>query len=447
MLHLGLLLQTLAARARLLAHEHWSRERLERHQTEALAALRRHAYAHSQFYREFHAGLETAPLEALPVLTKAMVMARFDEVVPDPAIRLTDVKAYLDDHAPDARYRGRYRVNATSGTSGRPGLFLADAAEWSLELATAVRAFEDAGLRLSPTRRARIAQITSTNPSHLSSQGGRSLANWWMPTLLLDANEPLASMVERLNAWQPEMLWAYASIIHVLADEQRAGRLKIAPRSVLSASELLTHGIRERAVDAWGDVVFDTYATTDCGGLGAECDRHRGLHLQEDLAIVEVVDRQNRPVPPGSFGDKLLVTVLGGYTQPLIRYELDDSVRIAAAPCTCGRPFRLIDAIQGRIEEVLSLPAASGGKIAVHPIVFSNVMDRLPVSGWQVLQERPACTCSSPAPPAIWTPPPWSVRLARRFRRPASARPPWTCGASPPSRTRAPARRRSCDRR
>ncbi len=145
-----------------------------------------------------------------------------------------------------------------------------------------MRAFENAGLRLSPLHRARIAQITSTNPSHLSTQGGRSMANWWMPTLLLDANEPLASMVERLNDWRPEMLWAYASIIHVLADEQRAGRLKIAPRSVLSASELLTPGIRQRAVEAWGEVVFDTYATTDCGGIGAECDQHRGLHLQED---------------------------------------------------------------------------------------------------------------------------------------------------------------------
>jgi phenylacetate-CoA ligase len=82
------------------------------------------------------------------------------------------------------------------------------------------------------------------------------------------------------------------------------------------------------------------------------------------------------------------VTVLAGRTQPLIRYELDDSVRLAAAPCPCGRPFRLIDAIQGRVEEVLSFAAASGGHIELHPIVFANIMDQLPVSSWQVLQDE-----------------------------------------------------------
>ena len=155
--------------------------------------------------------------------------------------------AYVEDRRGDERFLGRYWVNSTSGTSGHPGLFVVNRDEWSMELATAIRAFESAGLKLNLARRTRIAQITSTNPSHLSMQGGRDMANWWMPTLLMAASEPLASMVERLNAWRPEMLWAYASIIHLLADEQIAGRLDIAPRTVLSASELLTQRIRRRA--------------------------------------------------------------------------------------------------------------------------------------------------------------------------------------------------------
>lgn len=81
------------------------------------------------------------------------------------------------------------------------------------------------------------------------------------------------------------------------------------------------------------------------------------------------------------------MTVLGSRTLPLIRYELEDSVRLARSPCTCGRPFRLIDAVQGRVEESLSFPAPTGGVVTVHPIVFSNIMDPLPVSGWQVVQE------------------------------------------------------------
>jgi phenylacetate-CoA ligase len=387
MADLGLTLSVLGRGRALKRAEGWSPARLATHQAEALGRLRAHAYAHSPFYREFHRGLEAAPLSALPVLTKQTLMERFDDLATDRSVRLADVKAFVAQKRAGERYLGRYWVTSTSGTSGRPGLFLLDRDEWSIELATALRAFQWAGLRLGLTHRARVAQVTSTNPSHLSTQGGRSMANWWMPTLILDATVPLASMVERLNAWRPEMLWAYASIIRTLAEEQLAGRLEIAPRSVLSASELLTSGIRAHAIKAWGDVVFDTYATTDCGGLGAECNAHDGLHLMEDLAIVEVVDRDNRPVALGAFGDKLLVTVLSSRTQPLIRYQLDDSLRLADHACPCGRPFQLIDAIQGRIEEVLTFPAASGGHVEVHPLVFSNIMDALPVAGWQVLQD------------------------------------------------------------
>jgi len=111
------------------------------------------------------------------------------------------------------------------------------------------------------------------------------------------------------------------------------------------------------------------------------------MHLMEDLVIFEVVDQDNRPVPMGVYGDKLLITVLGSRTQPLIRYELDDSVRLATTPCPSGHPFALIDAIQGRVEDVLTFPGVAEGVVHVHPLVFSRIMDTLPVSGWQVIQE------------------------------------------------------------
>src|SRR6266704_858093 len=203
---------------------------------------------------------------------------------------------------------------------------------------------------------------------------------WWMPEIRLAASEPKDSIVERLNAWQPEVLIAYASMMRILADEQLAGRLQIRPRAVFTSSEVLTEETRRRIVQAWGERLFNQYAATECGGLAAECDHHRGMHLMEDLVIFEVVDQDNHPVPAGVFGDKLLITVLGSRTQPLIRYELDDSVRLAVSPCPCGHPFTLLDDIQGRMEETLSFPGVTGESVQVHPLVFHRP---LPVSGWQ----------------------------------------------------------------
>jgi phenylacetate-CoA ligase len=62
-------------------------------------------------------------------------------------------------------------------------------------------------------------------------------------------------------------------------------------------------------------------------------------------------------------------------------------VRLSPNPCPCGRPFRLVDAIQGRVEEVLSFAGVAGGSVKIQPLVFNRIMDTLPVSGWQVVQE------------------------------------------------------------
>jgi phenylacetate-coenzyme A ligase PaaK-like adenylate-forming protein len=53
----------------------------------------------------------------------------------------------------------------------------------------------------------------------------------------------------------------------------------------------------------------------------------------------------------------------------------------------CGLPFAFLDGIQGRVEDALSMPGAKGGQILIQPLVFNRVMDILPVSGWQVIQE------------------------------------------------------------
>ena len=83
----------------------------------------------------------------------------------------------------------------------------------------------------------------------------------------------------------------------------------------------------------------------------------------------------------------MLITTLFSRTQPLIRYELNDSVRVSAEAHACGLPFAVLDSIQGRVEDALHLPAMAGGKVAVQPLVFNRVMDIVPVSGWQVTQQ------------------------------------------------------------
>lgn len=393
-MNVAFLAEVLRARAQLRSHDRWSRETLLEHQARSLVELRQFAAAKSPFYRELHAGFEDAPLGALPVVTKAMIMERFDDVVTDRQVRLTDVEAYLDHAAATDTFRGRYRVAATGGTTGRRGVFLADPTEWRTILASYSRAYDWAGVAAGLTNRLRMAVVSSRNPSHQSAIVGATVASRFVPTLRLDATEPLEDLVRELNAFRPDALVGYASILRLLAEEQHAGRLAITPRGVMSASEVLTDETRARLRSAFGVEPTNVYGATETAGIASEC-RHGRLHRYEDLVIAEIVDADNRPVAPGEFGAKLLVTVLFSRTQPLIRYEMSDRVKALVGGCADGLPFALIGGVEGRQEEVLTLAG-----LTVHPNVFHRALERVDVAGWQVIDEggRLRVLLARPAP-------------------------------------------------
>jgi putative adenylate-forming enzyme len=370
----------LRERARLRTHDGWSRDEVLAYQARRLADLRAFAMVRSPFYHDLHRGLDDAPLEALPIVTKATLMERFDDLVTDRDVHLAAVEAYATTAAATDRFRGRYRVAATGGTTGRRGVFLSDPHEWTEVLASYARAYEWAGVAAGLTNRIRMAVISSTNPSHQSSIVAATVASRFVPTLRLDTSTPLDEIDAALNAFRPDSLVGYASVLRVLAEEQAAGRLHLAPRAVMSASEVLTSDTRERIRAAFGVSATNVYGATETAGIASEC-RLGHLHRYEDLVITEFVDDDNQSVLDGEYGTKTLVTVLFSRTQPLIRYELSD--RVAAAP---GQPddlpFAVLAGIEGREEDVLWL-----GGVAVFPNVFHSALERLPVAGWQVIDE------------------------------------------------------------
>lgn len=376
------LIRTLSLLRELRSHDVWTREQLKEHQIQALAALRKFAYQHSLFYKEFHYGLETASLEKLPVLTKTMMMEKFDSFVTDRSINLTDVRRHVEAGSV-GRFNRRYEVVATSGSTGNPGIFLFDPMEWATLIASFARGSEWGGKRIQLTQRSKMAVVSSTNDRNVSARVGKAADTPFIPTIRLDATEPILTIVQRLNEWNPEVVVAYASMAYFLAYEQKAGRLRIHPKKVFTSSEVLTRHMRNILEEVWGNVVFNEYASTETANIAAEDQHHHGMHVFEDLLIVENVDEYNKPVPDGEFGEKLLVTTLFSRTQPLIRYEIGDSVRFAKKQPNCQLPYRVIDGIEGRREDVLVING-----VQIHPNVFHDVMDTVPNKGWQIVQEK-----------------------------------------------------------
>ncbi len=373
----------------LAERERWPRERLAYFQQQRLDELVGHAVQRSAFYRE-RISRPTGPiaLGRLPTLEKATMMERFDELVTDPRLRRDELLTHVESLTGDALHLGRYRVTTTSGSSGRKGLFVYDRPAWRALISQFLRYNAMAGVRPRLPRRLRVAALGAASPSHASRRITQTVDIGLHSVLWLPVTLPLTRLVEQLNDFQPQFINAYPSIAVLLAEEQLAGRLRISPERMSTSSELRTPAMTARIQQAFGVRPFDLYGTTE-GLWGAECDQHTGIHLFEDMTIVENVDDDHRPVPDGQPGSRLLVTNLFNHTQPLIRLEVADAFVLDPDPCPCGRTLRRIRSIRGRSDDVLALPGMGAATVSVHPLQFAVVARDREVVEFQVVQEGP----------------------------------------------------------
>jgi len=241
------------------------------------------------------------------------------------------------------------------------------------------------GMSPSVPRR-RFAMLRGSSVNHMSTQGAAALRVGVHQVLALDVTEPVEEQVAALNRFRPQFMNAYPSAAMRLAEEQEAGRLRLSLTALSTSSELRTPAMTERLAAAFGVEPLDLYATTE-GLFGAECERHDGIHLFDDATVVENVDQDGHPVPSGTPGARVLVTNLHNLVQPIIQLEVADVMTMHPDPCPCGRTLARAAAIDGRHDDVLSLPARGGGTVTVLPAQFSVITTDRAVREFQVRQE------------------------------------------------------------
>ncbi|MDX1815878.1 MAG: phenylacetate--CoA ligase family protein, partial [Thermodesulfobacteriota bacterium] len=338
-------------------------------------------------------------LQSLPPVTKQELMENFDEWVTDPAVAQDGVERFVGDRTRiGTRYLGSYIVFATSGTSGRPAVFVHDRGAATVYLALAVvrRFLPLLSLRTLRTclrMGCRTASIVATG-GHFTSSVIGGLARQRFPRLsegnrTLSLLAPIPHLVRELNRFRAAILGSYPTAMSVLSGEQEAGTLRIAPALVLTGAEWLSPANREKISSAFRCPVRDTYAASEFMGIAYDCDRGR-LHLNADWLVLEPVDKGYRPVPPGRASYTTLLTNLANRVQPIVRYDLGDSVTEIPGQCPCGSPLPPIQ-VEGRKDEILHFRSSSGIKVPLLPMVLATVVEETPgVGSYQLLQTGPA---------------------------------------------------------
>jgi phenylacetate-CoA ligase len=360
----------------LLEHAKWSRSKLLEHQNGALRRMLSTAVKLSPWYKRSVGDLvrRKRPLSEFPTLTKQDLMANFDDIVLDKDVKLADVEQHLSGDNPGDLFLDKYYVFPTGGTSGLRAIILYDELAWRNQVANLLRFLRQAGMRPN----GRVVGIGANSPLHISGRAYAELRHSQPDAPDLNVSMPITEIVSALNAYQPEAIITYPSFIRTLAAEQRADRLRIAPKIIGAVAESLSDDIRALTRAAWSIEVLNRYNATEIGCAASECALPNGIHLPEDLVIFESVDDDNHPVPNGTVGRKVLITTLANSLLPLIRYELSDLLAITDQSCTCGQPFARICSISGRREELLILPGADGSTREVPAIYLAAPLVKVP---------------------------------------------------------------------
>lgn len=340
------------------------------HAESAAGRLARYAAERSDWYRRAYqaAGIDPRDLEhdrslfaALPIVEKADVRDHYDEFVArDSGVRKT-------------------AVAHTGGSTGEPLRVLRDVTVGPA--AQSWRMLEWWGVH------------PADNSAHLERGPVHGIklvlhdALWW-PTrrVHLDAGvmevSGLRRFVEDCRRVRPKLLVSYASALHEFARLiTEHGWDFPAPVAISSTAAPLTDVQRRDVTEALGAPVYDTYRAGEFSYLGGQCERLDGIHVLMDQKLLEVVDDQGRPLPPGIEGE-LVVTDLTNRAFPLVRYRLGDVAAFSPTPCPCGRPFPVLKRIAGRANDVIRTP---GGKISVYS--FASAFNHHPgVRQYQIHQ-------------------------------------------------------------
>ena len=364
----------------------WSRQQIAEVQRDRLRALLAIAIERSPFHARRLAGIDPAGIELedlprLPIMTKAEMMAAFDEVVADPRARRAAAEAAIAaTTAAPVPIDGELVVLASGGSSGQRGLF-AFSVESFAEYACTLMRPTMARLRALgglPPGGIELAIVGADSAIHATGLASAVLDRGPVRFRSVPVTLPLAEIVDRLNDLQPLGLFGYPSMLARLAGERNEGRLLIAPLSVTATSETLRAEQRRLIRDTFGVPLVNTYGATE-GLAGVSPPDDPVIAFASDTCIVELVDEHDRPVPPGTTSAAILVTNLFNPVQPLIRYRIDD--RVVQRP-DAGDHGHLRGEVEGRAGDVLRF-----GALTIHPLVIVSPLEQAAgVADFQVRQ-------------------------------------------------------------
>lgn len=348
----------------------WSLEELKAYQLEQLKELVKFAYEKVPYYQKSFKENKIHPAD----------IKTLDDLQILPLISKQEVRNHIDEFIPIGIDKSALRIWVTGGSSGLPlSIYLDDFYSSMIEEAFSLRQKSWAGYRQYD----RKVNLTR------EGVGFKYLNRCWdyhnnENELVLnshDMNEKnMLEFFKMINKFKPLFMMGFPSGLEIFARFIKRNELVLPSiRAVFCESESLFPGQRSLMESAFRCKVFSGYGMSERVADATECDQHCGYHVSMEYGIIELLDKENKPInEPGKTG-VVVGTGFHNNVMPLIRYQMFDVATYANEKCACGRNSPLIKSFKGRIREYF---VGKSGKLVPLQLIWSG---RHPV--WSKVRE------------------------------------------------------------
>lgn len=310
---------------------------------EKLDRTLRHAIKNIPYYKRtltpfeprFNEMVDRLDLSELPVITKDIIRQHYHELTVDNSSRI------------------RSREDRTSGSTGAPMRFLLDTSSDIANFAAIWRMLNWAGYKFGNRFASIIPNMEKeTKKEYLYDFRQNCLQ---FPFVNLKKNK-IHQYVKLLRKANPVFIKSYASTLALFAHwVQEAGINDFRPKAVLTSAETLLDHQREIISEVLQCPVYDFYGQNERACLISTCE-HLRYHIHEEYSFVELMGDTKLPPAVGEPA-QIIATTFDNFVMPFIRYQTNDmAVTDDNTPCQCGRTYKTVKNIIGRVDDVIYTP-------------------------------------------------------------------------------------------
>ena len=349
------------------------REQLRQLQSERLVKQVRHAYDNVPYYKAKMdaAGVKPEDIKGVDDLHKLPFLSKAD---------LRDAYPYGLLAVPLADC---VRIQSTSGTTGRRVVAFYTQHDIDLWEDCCARALVAAGGTNEDVVQVCYGYGLFTGGPGLNG-GSHKLGSLTLPMSSGNTERQLQFM-EDLQATILCCTPSYAMYLAESAIESGVrDRLKL--KAGIFGAEAWTEEMRHDIEEKLGLKAFDIYGLTELSGPGVafECSEQKGMHINEDHFIAEIIDPVTGEVLPDGTKGELVFTSITKQAFPMIRYRTRDICILNREKCSCGRTHVRMCKPMGRSDDMLIIRGVNVFPSQIETVLLKQGMP----ANYQIIVDR-----------------------------------------------------------